>query len=62
MPNSLKSKLSKLRYKGKITEDEYNELLKKLIGHDHELYVRACAVGYELGYKDGINDGIQAME
>ena len=37
MPNSLRSKLSSLRYKGKITEEEYKELITKLDGHDKEL-------------------------
>lgn len=37
MPNSLRSKLSKLRYKGEITQEEYFELIKKLDGHDLEL-------------------------
>lgn len=30
MPLSLKCKLSKLRHNGQITDDEYNELIKKL--------------------------------
>lgn len=37
MPNSLKTKLKKLRYEGKITEEELKELLDKLDGHDREL-------------------------
>lgn len=37
MANSLRSKLSKLRYKGEITQEEYSELIKKLDGHDSEL-------------------------
>ena len=37
MPNSLRSKLSSLRYKGKITEEEYKELIAKLDGHDKAL-------------------------
>lgn len=37
MPNSLKSKLSKLRYKGCITNEEYKELIDKLVGHDAEI-------------------------
>lgn len=42
MPNSLKVKLSKLRYKGNITNDEYQELIKKLDGHDKQ--IRADAI------------------
>ena len=34
MPNSLRSQLSKLRYKGKITDEEYRQLIAKLDGHD----------------------------
>lgn len=37
MPNSLRAKISKLRYKGEITQEEYTELIKKLDGHDKEL-------------------------
>ena len=36
MPNSLRTKISKLRYKGQISEDEYKELINKLDGHDTE--------------------------
>lgn len=34
MANSLRAKLSKLRYERNITEEEYNELIKKLNGYD----------------------------
>lgn len=37
MPNSLKNQLKKLGYEDKITEEELNELLDKLEGHDREL-------------------------
>lgn len=37
MPNSLRAKLSKLRHKGEITQEEYSELINKLNGHDSEL-------------------------
>ena len=37
MPNSLKAKLSKLRYKGQITDAEYQGLIHKLDGHDEQL-------------------------
>lgn len=37
MPNSLKTKLSKLRHKGQITNEEYQELITKLDGHDAEI-------------------------
>ena len=37
MAHSLRCKLSKLRYKGKITEEEYKELINKLDGHDEVL-------------------------
>ena len=37
MSNSLKTKLKKLGYEGKITEEELNELLDKLEGNDREL-------------------------
>lgn len=37
MPNSLRNQISKLRYKGKITQEECDELIKKLDGHDAEI-------------------------
>lgn len=37
MPNSLRTKLSKLRYEGNITDAEYKELIDKLDGHDKVL-------------------------
>ena len=37
MPNSLRAKISKLRHKGEITQEEYSELINKLNGHDSEL-------------------------
>ena len=37
MANSLRAKLKKLNYEGKITDEELNELLDKLDGHDREL-------------------------
>lgn len=44
MPNSLRAKLSKLRYKGEITQEEYAELIKKLDGHDSELLDKVAKV------------------
>ena len=41
MPNSLKSKLSSLRYKRLLTDEEYKELIKKLDGHDREIRAKA---------------------
>lgn len=37
MPNSLRNQISKLRYKGKITQEECDVLLAKLDGHDAEI-------------------------
>jgi hypothetical protein len=62
MPNGLRSKLSKLRFQGKITQDEYKELIEKLEGHDETLvaqikWERDTAIeqlkqlGYGLGEK-----------
>lgn len=62
MTNSLRSKLSKLRYQGKITDEEYKELIDKLEGHDESLveqikWERDIAIeqlkmlGYGLGEK-----------
>ena len=41
MPNSLKSRLSSLRYKRLLTDEEYKELIKKLDGHDAEIRNKA---------------------
>jgi hypothetical protein len=40
MANSLRAKLSKLRHDGNITDAEYQELIKKLDGHDAEIRVK----------------------
>ena len=37
MANSLRAKLKKLKHDGNITEEDYQELLKKLDGHDKKL-------------------------
>lgn len=37
MPKSLKCKLSSLRYKRLLTDEEYKELIQKLEGHDREI-------------------------
>lgn len=37
MSNSLRSKISKLRYEGNISQSEYEELISKLDGHDKML-------------------------
>lgn len=37
MPKSLKVMIKKLAHDGKITEEEYNDLIKKLDGHDAEV-------------------------
>ncbi len=49
MPNSLRSKISKLRYKRQISDEEYRELTKKLNGHDKELLdkIRAEIMDFE---------------
>ena len=58
MPNSLRAKIDKLKYQGKITEEEHRGLVEKLKGHDTELEDKC----YEQGYADGVKDGINAME
>jgi len=45
MPGSLKCEIAKLRYKRLITEDEYLNFIKKIDGHDRELYDKAYAEG-----------------
>lgn len=42
MPNSLKCQIKKLAHEGKITEEEANELILKLDGHDKQ--IRADAI------------------
>lgn len=41
MANSLRAKLSKLRHDRNITDAEYQELIKKLDGHDREIKNKA---------------------
>lgn len=41
MANSLRAKISKLRHDGNITEGEYQELIKKLDGHDAKVRAEA---------------------
>ena len=41
MPNSLKCKLSSLRYKRLLTDEEYQEIIKKMNGHDREIRNKA---------------------
>lgn len=41
MANSLRSKLSKLRHDGHITDAEYQAFIKKLDGHDAEIRNKA---------------------
>ena len=50
MPNSLKTKFKKLAHDGKITEDECQELIAKLDGHDDEIKAKAYKQGYDEGY------------
>ena len=37
MPISLKSKLKKFKYNGQITNEEYQDVIEKLVGHDKHL-------------------------
>lgn len=37
MPLSLKSRIKKFKYKGQITNAEYEDVLEKLVGHDKHL-------------------------
>lgn len=41
MANSLRAKLSKLRYDGHITDAEYQAFIKKMDGHDREIRAKA---------------------
>ena len=54
MPNSLRAKLSKLRYKGEITQEEYSELIKKLDGHDSELLDKVMQKQRAIIAEDGV--------
>ena len=58
MANSLRAKLSKLRHDGHITDAEYQELIKKLDGHDAEIYNR----GYNQGTIDRAEEVTKARE
>lgn len=54
MPNSLRTMIKKLRYKGKIDGAECEALLTKLKNHDEKLTEKA--------YMRGYNDGVYADE
>lgn len=55
---SLSVLIKKLRFKNKITEEECDELLKKLKGHDREIYNKAIEdFKFELYYKL-VNEGL----
>mgnify|MGYP003292815259 CR=1 FL=1 len=41
MANSLRAKISKLRHDGNISDAEYQELIKKLDGHDKQIRAEA---------------------
>ena len=56
MPNSLKTKINNLRFRNRITEEEHKTLIRKLQGHDQELYARA----YSAGLKDGLDITLDA--
>lgn len=59
MPKSLKVMIKKLAHDGKITEEDYNDLIKKLDGHDKFIRSRAYAQGKRDGYYEGQSDGIE---
>lgn len=56
MPNSLRSKLSKLRYKRQISDEEYRELIEKLNGHNKELLDKIRAEITDLADADAYGD------
>ena len=54
MANSLRAKLSKLRHDGHITDAEYQAFIKKMEGHDMEIY--------GLGYNQGSIDRAEELQ
>lgn len=61
MPNSLRVKLSKLRYKGEITQEEYAELIKKLEGHNKQIRAEVLDE-YKQELKQDINSRLKSVE
>jgi hypothetical protein len=69
MPNSLRTKLSKLRYEGHITDAEYREMIRlcdrdqELIRKFRELQQTALKKGYTQGggYCRGVTDCLRVM-
>lgn len=68
MANSLRAKISKLRHDGKISDSEYQELIKKLDGHDakvrEDFKEEKCDkcdyfISVEEAYKQGRADAIE---
>ena len=54
MPNSLRTMIKKLRYKGKIDGAECEALLQKLKNHDEKLTEKA----YNKGFRDAIDKAL----
>ena len=52
MPNSLRVKLKKLYYKGKLVTEEYDELIHKLDGHDREIRNKAIDDFVKMAYEE----------
>ena len=69
MPNSLRTKLSKLRYEGHITDAEYKDLIRlcdrdqELIRKFREIQQTALKKGYTQsgGYCRGVTDCLRIM-
>lgn len=74
MANSLRAKISKLRHDGKISDSEYQELIKKLDGHDAKVredfkeekcdkcdYFISVEEAYKQGGEDAIDECINTI-
>lgn len=60
MANSLRAKIKKLLHDGKISQSDFDDLIKKLDGHDKILIDKWYRAGYDCGYFNGYDDGFES--
>lgn len=60
MANSLRAKIKKLLHDGKISQSDFDDLIKKLDGHDKILIDKWYSAGYDCGYFNGYDDGFES--
>ena len=61
MPNSLRTMIKKLRYKGKIDGAECEALLTKLKNHDEIIRKQGYTIGFNNGCKMSVDEDNKAI-